>query len=52
MSYAVEMDTGAMIYIPSFINICPLIQKLVGGDTHANKQTALLFHKPSFIFSK
>jgi hypothetical protein len=29
--YAVEMCPGAMIYIPSFINIDSAIQKLVGG---------------------
>jgi hypothetical protein len=29
MKYAVEMGSGAMIYIPSIINI----QKLIGGDT-------------------
>jgi hypothetical protein len=39
MKYAVEMGTGAMIYIPSFIKIDSAIQKLIGGihrytDTH------------------
>jgi hypothetical protein len=31
MKYAVEMGSGAMIYIPSFINIGSGIQKLRGG---------------------
>jgi hypothetical protein len=31
MKYAVEMGSGAMIYIPSFIKIGSAIQKLIGG---------------------
>jgi hypothetical protein len=31
MKYAAEMDSGAMIYIPSFIKTGYSIQKLVGG---------------------
>jgi hypothetical protein len=31
MKYAVEMGSGAMIYIPSFIMIGSGIQKLIGG---------------------
>jgi hypothetical protein len=31
MKYAVEMGSGAMIYIPSFIEIGSAIQKLMGG---------------------
>jgi hypothetical protein len=30
MKYAVEMGSGAMMYIPSFINIGSRIQKLMG----------------------
>jgi hypothetical protein len=48
MKYAVEMGSGAMIYIPSFIKIGSAIQKLIGVDT----QTAWKSHKPTFIFSK
>jgi hypothetical protein len=33
--YAVEMGSGAMIYIPSFIKICSGIQKLIVGDSQA-----------------
>jgi hypothetical protein len=31
MNYAVEMGSGDMIYIPSFIEIGSDIQKLLGG---------------------
>jgi hypothetical protein len=34
MKYAVEMGSGAMIYIPSFIKIGLGIQKLMGGGIH------------------
>jgi hypothetical protein len=33
MKYAVEMDLGTLIYIPSFIKLGSAIQKLVGGIT-------------------
>jgi hypothetical protein len=33
MKYAVAMDSGAVIYIPSFIKIDLGIQKLIGGFT-------------------
>jgi hypothetical protein len=32
MKYTVEMGSGAMIYIPSFIKIGSGIQKLIRGD--------------------
>jgi hypothetical protein len=31
MKYAVEMGSGAMMYIPSFINTGSGFQKLIGG---------------------
>jgi hypothetical protein len=31
MKYAVEMDSGATIYIPSFIKIGYGVQKIMGG---------------------
>jgi hypothetical protein len=34
MKYAVEMGSGAMIYIPSFIQTGSAIQKFMGGNTH------------------
>jgi hypothetical protein len=33
MKYAVEMGSGAMMFIPSFIKIGSGIQKLIRGDT-------------------
>jgi hypothetical protein len=38
MQYVVEMGSGAMIYVPSFINIGPGIQKLKGVDSQAHRQ--------------
>jgi hypothetical protein len=38
MKYAVEVGSGAMIYIPSFINTGSGIQKLIGEYT--DTQTA------------
>jgi hypothetical protein len=37
MKYAVEMGSGAVIYIPSFIHIGSGIQKLMGGRIHRHK---------------
>jgi hypothetical protein len=37
MKYAVEMDSGAMIYIPSFVKIGLRIQKLIRG-IHRHRQ--------------
>jgi hypothetical protein len=37
MKYAVEMGSGAMIYIPSFIKIGSGIQKFI-GDTQTHRQ--------------
>jgi hypothetical protein len=31
MKYGVEVGTGTMIYIPTFIEIGSAIQKLIGG---------------------
>jgi hypothetical protein len=47
MNYAVEMGSGAMIYIPSFMKIGSGIQKLIGG---IHRHTALRSHKPTFYF--
>jgi hypothetical protein len=38
MKYALEMSSDAMKYIPSFIKIGSVIQKLTAGDTQANRQ--------------
>jgi hypothetical protein len=37
MKYAVEMGSGAMIYIPVFIKIGSAIQKLISGDTQTHR---------------
>jgi hypothetical protein len=36
MNYAVEMSSGAVIYIPSFMTIGLGIQKLLFGDTRTD----------------
>jgi hypothetical protein len=56
MKCAVEMGSGGMIYIPSFIKIDSGIQNFWGGDIQAHRysgaQTEWRSHKPTFIFSK
>jgi hypothetical protein len=39
MKYAVEMGSGAMIYIPNFIKIDSVIQKLMEGGRLTDTQT-------------
>jgi hypothetical protein len=46
MKYAAETASGAMIYIPSFINTGSGIQKLIGGDTQ-DTQIGRRWHKPT-----
>jgi hypothetical protein len=45
MKYTFEMSSGAMIYIPSLINIGSDIQKLIGRQTHRqhHDRISLLF---------
>jgi hypothetical protein len=45
MKNAVVMDSGAMISIPSFIEISSDIEKLIGG-----KYRHVDTHKPNFFF--
>jgi hypothetical protein len=53
MKYAVEMGSGAMIYISSFIKIGPGIQKLMGeGDTQTHRQHGDLISLLSFFWHK
>jgi hypothetical protein len=41
MKYAVEMGSGAMLYIPNFVKIGSGIQNLIGGNhRYADIQTA------------
>jgi hypothetical protein len=48
MKYAVEMGSGAMIYIPSFINISSGIKELIGvGVGFTDTQAAWRSHKPT-----
>jgi energy-coupling factor transporter transmembrane protein EcfT len=51
MKYAVEMGSGAMIYIPSFIETGSDILKLIRGRgfTNTEKQTAWKSYKLIFI---
>jgi hypothetical protein len=47
MKYDIDMETGGIIYVPSFINI----GSVVGGDTHtdsrAPRHKARVSHKPT-----
>jgi hypothetical protein len=38
MKYAIQMGSGAMIYIPSFINIDSDNQKIIGGNSQTLRQ--------------
>jgi hypothetical protein len=38
MNYAVDMGSGALIYIPNFIKIGSAIQKLMVGGTHIDSK--------------
>jgi hypothetical protein len=51
MNYVIEMGSGAMIYIPSFIKIGSGIQKLLRGK-HIQTRIARWSYKRTFIFSK
>jgi hypothetical protein len=50
MKYVVEMGSGGMLYIPSFLEIGSGIQKLLWGDTHTDTQTTWWSHRFTFIF--
>jgi hypothetical protein len=50
MKYAVEMGSGAMIYILSFIKIGSGIQKLMGGrDSQTHRQHGDLISQLLFL---
>jgi hypothetical protein len=49
IKYAVEMGSGAVMYIPSFINIGSTIQKLM-GDTQTHRQHGDHIRLLSFFF--
>jgi hypothetical protein len=42
MKYAVEMGSGAMIYIPGFIKTGSGIQKLMGGYTYRQADSMVI----------
>jgi hypothetical protein len=46
-NYVIEVGSGAVIHVPSFIKIGSGIQKLIGG---IHTQTATRSHKPPFFF--
>jgi hypothetical protein len=48
-NYTVEMGSGAVIYVPSFIKIGSGIQKLLRGDTQTHRHTDT--HKDSKVIS-
>jgi hypothetical protein len=49
-NYAIEMVSGAMIYVPSFITIGSGVQKLMGGGIQTHARTATWSHKPTLFF--
>jgi hypothetical protein len=53
MKYAVEMNSDAMIYVPSFIKTGSAIQKLIGEHTdthreHSDLISLLLYKKMEY----
>jgi hypothetical protein len=52
MKYAVEMGSGAMIYIPSFIKIGSGFQKLTERDTQTQRQLGDLIGLLFFLQNK
>jgi hypothetical protein len=42
MKYAVEMSSGAIIYIPSFVRIGSGIQNLFGENTHRDTDNVVI----------
>jgi hypothetical protein len=51
MKYVVEMGSGPMMYIPSFIKTGSGIQKLMWRG-YTGTQTAWRSRKPTFLFFK
>jgi hypothetical protein len=52
MKYAVEIGSGAMIYIPSLIKIGSVIQKLMGIHRHHGDLVSLLNFLAYFPYFK
>jgi hypothetical protein len=52
MKYTAEMDSGATIYIPSFIKIGSGIQKLIGENSQTHRQRGDLISLLQFFSKK
>jgi hypothetical protein len=52
MKYTVEMGSGAMIYVPSFIKIGSGIRKLIGVDMETHRQQGDLISLLLFFQNK
>jgi hypothetical protein len=52
MKYAVEMSSGAMIYIPSFVKIGSAIQIWIKGDSQTHRQHGDCIRPLSFFQNK
>jgi hypothetical protein len=50
MTYAVEMGSGAIMYIPIFMKTGSCIQKLIEG--HTDRQISWRPHKATFVLRK
>jgi hypothetical protein len=50
MNYAVEIGSGVVIYVQSFIKTGLIHSKLTRGNIYTDTQRARLFHKPTFTF--
>jgi hypothetical protein len=42
MKYTAEIGSGATIYMPSFINMCSGIQKLMGGGGYREREREII----------
>jgi hypothetical protein len=39
MKYTIDMESGGIMYVPSFIKIGSGVQEFLGGDTHTHTHT-------------
>jgi hypothetical protein len=42
MKHTIEMGSGAVIYLPSYIKIVSAIEKFIGGDTHRDTDSKVI----------
>jgi hypothetical protein len=52
IKYVVEMSSGVMIYIPSFINICSGIHTLIGDDSQTHREHGVPISLVLFLQNK